>query len=54
MAIRKRNIYQPNQEKPFNLSRSKIENFMSCQLCFYIERRLGVGQPHGFPFIVRV
>ena len=50
MAIRKRNIYQPNQEKPFKLSRSKIENFMSCQRCFYIDRRLGVGQPPGFPF----
>ena len=50
MAIRKKNIYQPNQEKPFKLSRSKIENFMSCQRCFYIDRRLGVGQPPGFPF----
>ena len=50
MAIRKRNIYQPNQENPFKLSRSKIENFMSCQRCFYIDRRLGVGQPPGFPF----
>lgn len=23
---------------------------MSCQRCFYIDRRLGVGQPPGFPF----
>jgi len=50
MAIRKKNIYKPSQEKPFKLSRSKIENFMSCQRCFYIDRRLGVGQPPGFPF----
>ena len=50
MAIRTRNIYKPNQEKPFKLSRSKIELYMSCPRCFYIDRRLGVGHPPGFPF----
>ena len=50
MAIRSRNIYKPNQEKPFKLSRSKIELYMSCPRCFYIDRRLGVGHPPGFPF----
>lgn len=50
MAVRTRNIYIPNQEKPFKLSRSKIELYMSCPRCFYIDRRLGVGHPPGFPF----
>lgn len=50
MAVRSRNIYTPNQEKPFKLSRSKVELYMSCQRCFYIDRRLGVGHPPGFPF----
>ncbi len=50
MAIRSRNIYKPDSEKPFKLSRSKVENFVSCKRCFYIDRRLGVGQPPGFPF----
>ena len=50
MAIRSRNVYKPNQEKPFKLSRSKIELYMSCPRCFYIDRRLGVGHPPGFPF----
>ena len=27
---------------------------MSCQQCFYIDRRLGVGQPPGFPFNVKI
>ena len=50
MAIRSRNIYKPDSEKPFKLSRSKVDNFVSCKRCFYIDRRLGVGQPPGFPF----
>ena len=50
MAIRSRNIYKPNQETPFKLSRSKVDNFVSCKRCFYIDRRLGVGHPPGFPF----
>ena len=50
MGIRTRNIYDPNSEKPFKLSRSKVDNFVSCKRCFYIDRRLGVGQPPGFPF----
>ena len=50
MAIRTRNIYSPESDKPFKLSRSKVDNFVSCRRCFYIDRRLGVGQPPGFPF----
>lgn len=47
---RSRNIYDPKSPAPFKLSRSKIELFMNCPRCFYIDRRLGVGQPPGFPF----
>ena len=50
MAIRTRYIYTPNQEKPFKLSRSKVDSYLNCKKCFYIDRRLGVGQPPGFPF----
>ena len=50
MAIRTRNVYKPNDENPFKLSRSKVDNFVSCKRCFYIDRRLGVGHPPGFPF----
>lgn len=32
------------------MSRSKIELFVSCPRCFYLDRRLGVAQPPGFPF----
>jgi len=47
---RTRNMYDPKSEKPFKLSRSKIEQFMNCPRCFYIDRRLGVSHPPGFPF----
>src|SRR3989344_6961768 len=51
MAIKRRsNIYDPASSAPFRLSRSKIENFMRCALCFYLDRRLGVGEPDGYPF----
>jgi len=47
---RTRNIFDPHSEQPFRISRSKIESFTNCQRCFYIDLRLGVGQPPGFPF----
>jgi hypothetical protein len=50
MAVRTRNIYKPRSEKPYNLSRSKLDLFLECKKCFYIDRRLGVGRPPGFPF----
>ena len=47
---RTRNLYQPNSTEPFKLSRTKLELFTNCPRCFYLDRRLGVGRPPGFPF----
>lgn len=47
---RTKNIYDPSSKEPFRLSRSKIFNFIKCPRCFYIDRRLGVGQPTGPAF----
>ena len=47
---RSTNLYQPLSPKPFKLSRSKIELYTQCPKCFYLDRRLGVGRPPGFPF----
>ena len=47
---RTRNLFDPKSKEPFRLSRSKIDLFISCPRCFYQDRRLGVGQPPGFPF----
>lgn len=43
-------IYNPTSHSPFKLSRTKIDNFLRCPRCFYLDRRYGVGQPPGFPF----
>ncbi len=42
--------YDPKSTYPFKLSRTKIENFVRCPRCFYLDRRFGVGQPSGPPF----
>jgi hypothetical protein len=47
---RTRNIYDPTSDKPYKISRSKLDLFLNCPRCFYIDRRLGVGQPPGYPF----
>ena len=47
---RSRNIFNPESGDPFKLSRSKIELFLNCPRCFYLDRRLGIGRPPGFPF----
>lgn len=38
------NLYSPNTGRPFSISRSKIDLFLECPRCFYIDRRLGMGR----------
>src|SRR3989344_2174264 len=47
---RTRNIFDPASSIPYKVSRSKIDLFLNCPRCFYLDRRLGVGQPSGPPF----
>jgi CRISPR/Cas system-associated exonuclease Cas4 (RecB family) len=47
---RTRNLFDPGSEKPFKLSRAKLELYIECPYCFYLDRRLGVKRPPGFPF----
>lgn len=49
-AKRKDNLFQPDSKEPFKLSRSKIDLFLECPRCFYLDRRLGIAKPPGFPF----
>lgn len=42
--------FDPSSSQPFRLSRTKISDFLNCPRCFYIDRRLGVGHPPGYPF----
>ncbi|OGG37718.1 hypothetical protein A2110_01480 [Candidatus Jorgensenbacteria bacterium GWA1_54_12] len=46
---RSKNIFTPDSREPFRLSRSRLEVFMACPRCFYLDRRVGVDRPPGFP-----
>ncbi len=50
-------FYKPHRKIDWNyggprwrLSRSKIDLFIQCQRCFYIDNKLGTARPPGFPF----
>ncbi|OGG21629.1 hypothetical protein A3D03_04485 [Candidatus Gottesmanbacteria bacterium RIFCSPHIGHO2_02_FULL_40_13] len=45
-----RNRYDSNSTELFRLGRSKIDLFINCPRCFYLDRKLGVAQPPGYPF----
>ncbi len=47
---RKKNLYDKNSKEVFRLSRSKIDLYLNCPRCFYLDRKLGVAQPPGYPF----
>src|SRR3990167_9846834 len=49
--VRRRNApYQIGQSEPYKLSRSKIELFMQCPRCFWLDERLKIKRPSGPPF----
>lgn len=50
-------FYKPHRNVNWNyggpnwkLSRSKLDLFISCPRCFYIDNKLGTARPAGFPF----
>ena len=47
---RKSNLFDSSSPVSFRLSRSKIDLFLNCKKCFYLDRKLGVAQPPGYPF----
>ena len=48
--MKRSNIFDPKSKAAFKLSRSKIDLFLECPRCFYLDRRCGVGRPASFPF----
>ncbi len=47
---RTHNVFDPEAVEPYRLSRSKLEDFMRCPRCFYLDRRLGIDTPRSPPF----
>jgi CRISPR/Cas system-associated exonuclease Cas4 (RecB family) len=51
MAFRERSKpYQPGQVNEYKVSRSKIELFMQCPRCFWLDARLKISRPSSPPF----
>src|SRR3989339_50657 len=44
----KKYTYTPGSQQDFRISRSKIDLFLNCPRCFYLDRRLGISRP-SFP-----
>lgn len=42
--------YDPGQSEPFKISRSKIELFMQCPRCFWLDARKRIKRPSSPPF----
>ena len=42
--------YDPHSTQPFRISRSKVQLWLDCPKCFYLDVRLGIKRPPGFPF----
>jgi CRISPR/Cas system-associated exonuclease Cas4 (RecB family) len=38
-------LYQSDSSEPFKVSRSKIDLFMECPRCFYLDKKLGISRP---------
>lgn len=47
-------LFEPNSKYPFKLSRTKIDMFLECPRCFYLDRRLGVSKPSMPAFTLNV
>mgnify|MGYP001094007832 CR=1 FL=1 len=43
-------LYKKEKNDAYKISRSKIDYFLNCPRCFYMDRVLGIPQPPGFPF----
>lgn len=42
--------YKPGQEEIYKISRSKIELFMQCPRCYWLDARMKIKRPSGPPF----
>lgn len=51
MAYTSRSVpYKPGQKETYKLSRSKIELFVQCPRCFWLDTRMRIKRPSGPPF----
>lgn len=49
-AQRSRNLFLHEGDSLYKISRSKIQDFLDCPRCFYLDRRCGTAKPGSLPF----
>ena len=42
--------FDPECEDAFTVSRTRIQNFLDCKRCFYLQNRIGIKALGSFPF----
>jgi len=42
--------FDPGSEDPFTVSRTRIQNFLDCKRCFYLQNRIGIKALGSLPF----
>ncbi|MEK7567483.1 MAG: PD-(D/E)XK nuclease family protein [Patescibacteria group bacterium] len=52
--VRGRGNFDPDDSKPFRISRSKLDLFLECPKCFYLDQRLGIGRPSTYPLTLNI
>jgi len=50
VAESRRQKFDPSSFKPLKLSRSRLEMFMRCSRCFYLDTREGIKSPKPYPY----
>ena len=53
-SLRVRNLFDPHSKDPYRFSRSKLELFLQCPCCFYLDRRMGLNRVDGPPFTLNI
>jgi hypothetical protein len=43
-------VFDPKSTEPFKLSRTKVDLFLNCPRCFWLDRVKGIGRPSTPPF----
>lgn len=46
----KKYCFDQKSNDTFKLSRSALEQYTRCPRCFYLDKKLGIAQPPGYPF----
>jgi len=45
LSPKAKRLFSPSSAEPFSLSRTKLDDFLNCPRCFYLDRRLGISKP---------